>query len=145
MSELHFQSIKGKAHEILRAILQTPEVSSCSRKDVIPLRLACEEIVMNITTYAYLQGEGDSDESHAYLDVEIEKSDDLIVIRFIDGGIPFNPLEQPMPDTTLSWNHRNIGGLGIFLIIEKMDAVHYAYEDNENVLTIERIIRENGK
>ena len=33
MSELHFQPIKGKAREILKAILQTPEVSSCSLKD----------------------------------------------------------------------------------------------------------------
>ena len=41
------------------------------------------------------------------------------------------------------WNdrkQRRIGGLGIFLVIKKMDAVHYAYEDNHNVLTIEKNI-----
>ena len=99
MSEFHFQPIKGKAREILKAILQTPEVSSCSLK-----------------------------------------SDHRIVIRFKDGGIPFNPLERPKPDTKLHWKQRRIGGLGIFLVIKKMDAVRYAYEDNHNVLTIEKNI-----
>ena len=40
MSEFHFQPIKGKAREILKAILQTPEVSSCSLKVGFVLRLA---------------------------------------------------------------------------------------------------------
>ena len=106
MSEFHFQPIKGKAREILKAILQTPEVSSCSLKVGFVLR----------------------------------KSDHRIVIRFKDGGIPFNPLERPKPDTKLHWKQRRIGGLGIFLVIKKMDAVRYAYEDNHNVLTIEKNI-----
>ena len=50
MSELHFQPIKGQALQILRAILKTPEVSSCNIKEIMTLRLACEEIVMNITS-----------------------------------------------------------------------------------------------
>lgn len=134
MSELHFQPIRGKAREILHAILHTPEISSCGRKDVMLLRLACEEIVMNITTYAY------PDDVEGFLDVDVEKTDDRIVIRFKDGGAPFNPLEQKKPDTKLSWKLRRIGGLGIFLVMKKMDAVRYAYEDNKNVLTIERKI-----
>lgn len=134
MSELHFQPIKGKAHEILKAILQTPEVSSCSLKDGFVLRMACEEIVMNVTSYAY------PDDVEGFIDVEIEKTDHSITIRFKDGGMPFNPLERPKPNTKLSWKQRRIGGLGIFLVTKKMDAVCYAYEDNHNVLTIEKNI-----
>lgn len=134
MSELHFLPIKGKASEILKAILNTPEVSSCSRKDIFALRLVSEEIVMNITSYAYPEGSED------YLDVVIEKTDNRIVIRFKDGGVPFNPLERKMPDTNLSWKLRHIGGLGIFLVIKKMDDVRYAYVGNENVLTIEKSV-----
>ena len=133
MSELHFQPIKGRAREILTTILQTPEVSSCSKRDVLLLRLACEEIVMNVTSYAYPEG------AEGFLDVDIQKTD-RITIRFEDGGVPFNPLEQKNPDTGLSWKKRHIGGLGIFLIRRKMDNVRYAYEDNKNVLTIEKAI-----
>lgn len=131
--KLHFQPIKGRAREILKAILQTPELASCSLKDVMVLRLACEEVVMNITSYAYPEG------IDGYLDVEIQKTD-RIVIRFIDSGKPFNPLNQPTPDTSLPWKHRHIGGLGIFLVTKKMDDIHYVYEENKNILTIEKVI-----
>ena len=132
MSELHFQPIKGRAREILKAILQTPEVSSCSLKDGLVLRLACEEIVMNITSYAY------PDDVEGYLDVELEKTDHHISLCFKDGGVPFNPLEQKSPDTKLSWKQRHIGGLGIYLVITKMDAVRYAYANSKNILTIQK-------
>ena len=133
MSKLHFQPIKGKAREILSAILKSPEVSSCNLKKTLALRLACEEIVMNVTSYAY------PEDSDGFLDIDIQKTD-RIVIRFEDGGMPFNPLEQKKPDTELSWEKRRIGGLGIFLVRYKMDDVRYAYEDHKNVLTIEKII-----
>lgn len=134
MSELRFQPIRGKAREILKAILQTPEVSSCAMKDVMLIRLACEELVMNITSYAY------PEDVEGFLEVDVEKTDERIVIRFKDGGMPFNPLEHKKPDTKLPWKLRRMGGLGIFLVKKKMDDVRYAYEDNKNVLTIEKAI-----
>lgn len=133
MSTFHFQPIKGQAQQILDAILNSPEVSSCNLKEALTLQLACEEIVMNVTSYAYPEG------SDGFLDVEIQKTD-RITIRFEDGGVPFNPLEQEMPDTQLSWNQRRIGGLGIFLLQRKMDNMHYAYENNKNILTIEKVV-----
>ena len=133
MSTFHFQPIKGQAREILTAILKSPEVASCNLKETLALRLACEEIVMNVTTYAYPEG------VDGFLDVTIQKTD-RIEIRFEDGGVPFNPLEQKKPDTGLSWKKRHMGGLGIFLLRRKMDDVRYAYEDNKNVLTIEKVI-----
>ncbi|MBR6842258.1 MAG: ATP-binding protein [Prevotella sp.] len=137
MSKFHFQPIKEKADEILKAILQTPELASCSTKDVMVIRLACEEVVVNITSYAY------PDDAEDYLDLEIEAVNERIMLRFIDGGTPFNPFEHEMPDTTQSWEERRIGGLGIFLIFKKMDDVRYAYENNQNILTIEKIINQN--
>ena len=133
MSEFHFQPIKGQARTILRTILQSPEVSSCQLKEVMLIRLACEEIVMNVTSYAYPEG------TDGYLDVDIQKAD-RIIIRFTDGGVPFNPLEQKSIDTELPWELRHIGGLGIHLVINKMDEVKYMYEDKKNVLTIEKTI-----
>ena len=134
MSELHFQPIKGRAREILKAILQTSEVSSCSLKDGLVLRLACEEIVMNITSYAY------PDDVEGSLDVELEKTDHHISLCFKDGGVPFNPLEQKSPNTKLSWKQRHIGGLGIFMTKKIMDSVTYEYRDGKNILTLKKEI-----
>ena len=133
MSKLHFQPINGQAREILTAILKSPEVASCNQEEIQMLRLACEEIIMNVTSYAYPEG------VDGFLDVDIQKTDRM-TIRFEDGGVPFNPLEQEKPDTGLSWDKRRIGGLGIFLFRRKMDDVRYAYVDNKNVLTIEKKI-----
>ena len=133
MSKLHFQPIKGRAKEILTAILKSPEVESCGQKLTLILRLACEEIVMNVTNYAYSEG------TDGFLDVDIQKTD-RIIIRFEDGGVAFNPLEQKKPNTRLSWRKRRIGGLGIFLLRRKMDDVRYTYEDHKNKLTIEKMI-----
>ena len=138
MSEFHFQPINGQARTILHAILKSPEVSSCSMKDILAIRLACEEIVMNVTSYAY------PETSDGFLDVEIQKTD-RISIRFTDAGVPFNPLELKKPDTTLPWKLRHIGGLGIFLVIKKMDNVQYARVNNNNILTIEKIILSNAQ
>ena len=133
MSKLHFQPINGQAREILTAILKSPEVASCNQEEIQVLRLACEEIIMNVTSYAYPEG------VDGFLDVDIQKTDRM-TIRFEDGGVPFNPLEQEKPDTWLSWDKRRIGGLGIFLFRRKMDDVRYAYVDHKNVLTIEKKI-----
>lgn len=131
MSRLHFQPIKDQGSQILEEILKSPEISSCNKDVAMKLKLACEEIVVNVTSYAYPEG------SDGFLDVYIRK-DDRIVIRFEDGGVPFNPLEHENPDTTLSWDERPIGGLGIFLVRSMMDDVRYTYENQKNVLTIEK-------
>jgi anti-sigma regulatory factor (Ser/Thr protein kinase) len=133
MSTFHFQPIHGQARQILEAILKSPEVASCPRKVAVALRLACEEIVVNVTSYAYPEG------IDGFLDIVIHKND-RITIRFEDGGVHFNPLEQGNPDTELSWKKRRIGGLGIFLLCRRMDDVRYAYENHKNVLTIEKVI-----
>ena len=133
MALLHFQPIAGKALDILDAILRTPEVASC-KKELFALRLVCDELVVNVVDYAYPEN------SEGYLDVEIERDEAMITIRFKDGGVPFNPLDRDMPDTTQPLEERRIGGLGIFLVIKKMDEVHYEYVNNENVLTIKKKI-----
>ena len=133
MKLLHFQPIAGKALEILDAILQTPEVASC-KKEFGTLRLVCEELVVNVVDYAY------PEDAEGYLDIEIEREKDSIVIRLKDGGTPFNPLAREMPDITLPLEERRIGGLGIFLTVKMMDEVTYDYVNNENILTIKKTI-----
>ena len=131
MRQLHFQPITGKALDILDTILHTPEVASC--KEVFgDVRMVCEELVVNVVDYAY------PDRTDGYLDVEIEKDEHVITIRLKDGGVAFNPLEVEAPDITKPLEERQIGGLGIFIMLKKMDSVSYEYTDSENILTIKK-------
>lgn len=129
MKELRFSPIAGRAEEIINAILQTPEVSSCS-KALYAIHLVCEELVVNVVSYAY------PDEVDGYLNILIDKRDGYLNIQFVDGGIAFNPLEREMPDTTLPLEERPIGGLGIFLTKQMMDEVTYERIDGQNRLKI---------
>ena len=61
-------------------------------------------------------------------------------ITFLDAGRKFNPLENEEPDTALSAEERDIGGLGIFLTKKFMDSVEYEYKDGQNILTLRKRI-----
>ena len=126
---LHFHPIRGKALAIVAAILQTEDVASVGKAFGV-IRLVAEELVVNIVDYAYPEGGDD------YLDVEIERDEKRITLCFRDGGVPFNPLDQPPPDLSLPMEQRPIGGLGFFIVTKKMDSVTYEYTGGENVLTV---------
>lgn len=128
-TRLHFHPIRGKAMAIIAAILQTEEVASVGKAFGV-IRLAAEELVVNIVDYAYPEGGDD------YLDVEIERDEERITLCFRDGGVPFNPLDQPPPDISQPMEQRPIGGLGFFIVTKKMDSVTYEYTGGENVLTV---------
>ena len=58
--------------------------------------------------------------------------------RLIDGGTPFDPLAKADPDTMLSGEEREIGGLGIFMVKTMVDEVEYEYRDGCNRLTLRK-------
>lgn len=128
---MKFQPIRGKAEEIIRQILQREEIASLPSL-AYTIHLVVEEIVLNIVDYAYPEGED------GYLEVRIGNDGKTLALEFRDHGIPFNPLEMPEPDLDLPLEERNIGGLGIFLTKEMMDNVRYRYENEENILTLEK-------
>ena len=59
-------------------------------------------------------------------------------MTFEDWGVPYNPLEKPDPDITLSAEERNVGGLGIFIVKKTMDSMTYKREYKKNILRIEK-------
>jgi anti-sigma regulatory factor (Ser/Thr protein kinase) len=131
MTRLHFQPIKGKTLDIIDAILQTEEVASAGDMQR-PVRLAVEELVVNIVDYAYPNSD------KGYLGIDITRDEGGITLRFIDGGVPFNPLQTDMPDTTLPISQRKIGGLGILFVTKVMDSVTYEYAGGQNILTVKK-------
>lgn len=124
-----FRPIEGRADEIMDFIMQAPEVRACPSVSYA-VRLACEEIVVNILHYAY------AEPSEGYVGIDIFSDRKELRIGIRDGGRPFNPLEREQPDTTLGADEREIGGLGIFLVRQVMDKVCYVREDGENRLLL---------
>ena len=98
----------------------------------MPINLALEEAVSNVMLYAYPGKSGQ-------VLVECDKSDKL-VFTITDSGVPFDPTQQEDPDVTQSAEERPIGGLGIFLVRQIMDDIHYERKDDKNILTLTKRI-----
>lgn len=124
-----FTQIEGKVDEIMDFIMLAPEVKE--RPSVsYAVRLACEEIIVNIIHYAY------ADVSQGYIGIDIASDRNELRIEIRDAGIPFNPLERELPDISLAPEEREIGGLGIFLVRQMMDQVCYTRKNGENRLLL---------
>ena len=121
--------------DILGFVEETLEGYGCPMKVQMAVCVAIEEAFVNVAHYAYGGGAGD-----VTLGIGRDVSDGTVTFRLTDKGIPFDPLQKPDPDITLSAEEREIGGLGIFITKKTMDSVAYAYENGENVLTMVKTI-----
>ena len=93
-------------------------------------KLVFDELLNNIVSYAYPEG-GDH-----RISVQVELFNERLTFIFIDDGIPFNPFARAAPDTNLSLEEREIGGLGIHLVHKLMDRVSYERRVDQNVTTL---------
>jgi anti-sigma regulatory factor (Ser/Thr protein kinase) len=117
--------------DVLGFVEETLEGYDCPMKVQMAVCVAIEEIFVNVAHYAYGDGEGDMT-----LGMGFDDASRTVTFRMADKGKPFDPLQKPDPDITLSAEDREIGGLGIFITKKTMDTVTYAYENGENVLTM---------
>jgi anti-sigma regulatory factor (Ser/Thr protein kinase) len=102
------------------------------------LRLAVDEIATNIITHGY-------EESGLTGDINVSGmlTDSTLTIVLEDSGIPFDPLDQTLPgeeDLMLPLEERDIGGLGIFLVLKGVDSFSYEHvnDRNRNIFTMNR-------
>lgn len=106
-------------------------LSGFEAKVAYELTLACEEILVNIASYAYPEGEG-----QLAIHWEDDDANRTVRISFEDSGIPFNPLLREEPDLKVPMAERKIGGLGVMMIRKLMDAVQYNCADGKNTLIV---------
>jgi len=113
------------------------EALNCPLSAQYQIDIAIDELFGNIAFYAY-----NPDVGPATVRVEVIEDPMSVVITFIDHGVPYDPLAKEDPDTTLSLEEREIGGLGIYMVKQSMDEVAYEYKNGQNVLTIKKKIAE---
>nr|MBP6597289.1 SpoIIE family protein phosphatase [Arenimonas sp.] len=94
------------------------------------LQLMLEELVCNAVDYGAMPGQP--------LDIRVQLAlaPGQATLAFSDQGRPYNPLEQGEPDLDADIADRPIGGLGVHLIRELAESVHYSREEPCNVLRI---------
>lgn len=127
MSQIKFEPIASRTVEIVEAVMAAEEIVALPELE-FSLRLVVEELVSNVVNYS----------TSEMITVDVTRLDKVLRLTITDKGIPFNPLEREAPDVNLGVEERQIGGLGIFLVREMMNRVTYAYENQTNILTMEK-------
>jgi serine/threonine-protein kinase RsbW len=94
------------------------------------VRLACEELLSNIITFAY------TDKQEHAINIGLALCGKRLTVTISDFGKPFNPFRQDVPDTEASLEEREIGGLGIYLVRSVMNKVAYNRQTGKNVTTL---------
>lgn len=129
--ELDIEAVEENLSSVIAFVDENLEAAGCSMKSQMQIDLAVEEVFVNICKYAY-----HPDRGRAVVRVSVADAPVQVRITFIDHGKPYDPLKKEDPDVTLSADEREIGGLGIFMVKQTMDAIEYEYKDGSNILTL---------
>ena len=133
MKELTIAAIVENTATVTEFVNEQLEVLNCPMKAQMQIDIAIDELFGNIAHYAY-----NPDVGSATVRVEVTEEPLAVIITFIDGGVPYDPLESADPDTTLSAEDRQLGGLGIYMVKKSMDEISYEYRDGKNILSIKK-------
>lgn len=124
----------GELTLLAEKIKELAEKWELSQALAMNINLVIEEALTNIIFYAF------ADNNKHEIKVSVTLNNNMLTIEITDDGIPFNPLLQQQPDITLPAEERPVGGLGIFLISQMMDTMHYARQKDQNILTLNKSI-----
>ena len=131
--ELTLEATVRNIPQVIDFIDEKLDKADCSLKARMQIEVAVDEIFSNISKYAYEPGPG-----KATVRTMVDEDARMFSVTFIDRGIPYNPTTHADPDITLDAEHRDIGGLGIYLVKRTMDAWEYTFEDGRNIQTIRK-------
>ena len=133
MKELNIAATVENIETVTDFVNEQLEALDCPMKAQMQIDIAIDELFGNIAHYAYNPDVGD-----ATVRVEVIEDPLAVVITFIDKGVPYDPLAKADPNTTLSAEEREIGGLGIFMVKKTMDDIIYEYKDGQNIFKIKK-------
>ena len=99
--------------------------------------LVIDELVSNLLKYGF------SAAPHQRSDLNVAFDDDWLEIELKDNGHRFNPLLQPEPNSLdQGLSDRQVGGLGVYLVLKMMDETHYQWKQPWNCLTLRKRFEE---
>ena len=98
------------------------------------ISLAIEEALANVIMYAYPESQD------GLVSLVASVADSTLYFKICDSGKQFNPLLHQESNLSSKLEERSIGGLGIHIIKEVMDALEYEYNDFQNTLLMSKKI-----
>ena len=124
-------TVKTAHHELERIVAA---IENLAEEDDWPpdllfrVNLVIEELGLNIMDYGH-------DDDTSDIEIVLTSEGDSVTIEIVDGGRPFDPLnDAPAPDLTSGVADRRLGGLGVHFVRTLMDDVQYERSAGKNRL-----------
>jgi serine/threonine-protein kinase RsbW len=106
------------------ALAQFLDDHAVPHKAAYAVNLAIDELVVNVMRYAYVD-----DDTHS-IEIQLVIEGDQVILRIVDDGRPFDPRRGPSLD--LHAEDREVGGLGLILVLDMVDRLKYRRVDEKN-------------
>lgn len=118
----------GRQPEVSAFIEQFYESREVPMKVIMSMNIVLDEIFSNVVYY--------SGAASVRISCDVVNHSAVLVVE--DDGSPYDPTQTEEPDTALTAEEREIGGLGIHLVRKMMDGVVYRRENGWNRLRMEK-------
>lgn len=135
MKKLEIEAVKENLNDVLSFVVSALEEAGCSQADLFKIKLCTEEIFINVASYAYYPGTGP-----ATIILDVSGGPVVVMLQFIDKGVPFDPLSKPDPVRNRPLREAKKGGMGILITKTYMDEVSYDRKDGQNILTMKKAV-----
>jgi serine phosphatase RsbU (regulator of sigma subunit)/anti-sigma regulatory factor (Ser/Thr protein kinase) len=122
----------GRVQDQLDELAQTHALAPAAVADV---HVALDEALSNVVRHGF------ADRRPHEITVALTVETDELRVAIEDDGRSFNPLTAPRPDLDSPLEERRVGGLGVHLIRELMNRVHYERVSGRNRLTMVKRLR----
>ena len=129
MAKIGLPAEMENLEELLDFVDKEAHKAGFSARRVSEVRLAAEEVLVNIFCYAYPETDGD-------VSISCFVKEDFFVLEILDSGIPFDIVAAPGPDASSCLSERHVGGLGIHFVKEMTTEARYVRENGQNRLTL---------
>jgi serine/threonine-protein kinase RsbW len=140
MAELSLWGEPAKLADIRAFVEETGQDLGLDETAIYALQLAVDEACTNIIMHAYGARGG-------RIKVQIKSVGDWVEVVIRDWGEAFDPERIPSPDVEAPLEERRLGGMGLFLMHQMMDRVHFQFNETKgNTLTMAKRVpgREDG-
>ncbi len=104
--------------------------------DLYKIETAVDEACSNIIEHAYGQ------ENLGDIEISVIINPEKLTITLTDFGKPFDPKYVKEPNLSSNLSDRDNHGLGIYMMKQWMDVVEFDSENDRNVLTLIKFLKE---
>ena len=110
--------------------------AGADESDITRVEISCDEWCANIIEHGVGSGEDRG------FTVECRKENEKFIVIYEHEGHRFNPIEQDDVDINDHFSRSKERGLGVYIMKEMMDEIHYDYIGNRiNRLTLVKYLR----